>query len=83
MIIINEKEKKIMVELPFTEIEELNAIQKALIQLMRNYDFKSNLFDTETTFYYATHLLESLLPDFEQQENGLLPQTVIKEKSEC
>jgi len=83
MIIVSKKEKKIIVELPFTEIEELNAIQKALIQLMRNYDFKSNLFDTETTFYYATHLLESLLPDLDQQENGLLPQAVIKEKTKC
>jgi len=83
MIIINEKERSATVILENTGVEDIVSYQKAIIRLIQFYRFSEFGDIAGDVIYDAINLFNELTPNLEQQENGLLPQTVIKEKAEC
>jgi len=83
MIIVNEKERSVTVVFENTEVEDFVSYQKAIITLIQFYRFSEFGDIAGDVIYDAITLFNALTPNLEQQENGLLPQTVIKEKAEC
>lgn len=83
MIIANEKERSVTVILENTEVEDIVSYQKAIITLIQFYRFSEFGDIAGDIIYDAITLLNALTPNLEQQQNGLLPQTVINEKTEC
>lgn len=54
------------------DVSNLQEMQTALIDLLRNYRFSELGQSASNTFYFGLNLLESMLPDFEQQRRGLI-----------
>lgn len=59
MVQIDEKNRKIIVEIDGTE-ETLTDMQLSIMDLMKNYNFQQVGHEAETTFGYALELLEEL-----------------------
>lgn len=59
MITYNKEERKLSIEIEDVDIEQLNNIQKAIIDLMNNYNFDERGNSCQDTIYYANLLLEA------------------------
>ena len=67
---VNEAKREIIIRLENYGAEELVDTQKALIDLIRHYNWNENGVYAQDTMFNATHLLEQLLPSPEQLRNG-------------
>lgn len=54
------------------DTNELVGMQKALIDLMMQYNFKEFGLGAQETFYFTLVLLDALIPDHDQQRKGLI-----------
>ena len=69
MVEYNKQQQKITITMNGDASMLVNT-QIALIQLMKNFNFSNA--DGEGIFYWALNLLESMLPEEEQQERAIV-----------
>jgi hypothetical protein len=62
----------VTIEIPVNDIEEITSMQTAIIDLISHVDFTMGDKFLNTTIFYASELLKSLLPNESQLEKGTL-----------
>lgn len=71
MVKINDEKRSATIEIEMCESGEIAEMQTAIIDLLSCYNYKDFGNGCAPTVYYATKLLQALLPNEEQQELAL------------
>jgi len=71
MVQVNTKTREISI-ITDGDSSDVVQMQRALIDLLQHYNFTEFGNGAGETFYFGLSLLESLLPDFDQQHRGLI-----------
>jgi len=70
MVQVNTKTREISI-IADGDSSDVVQMQRALIDLLQHYNFKDFGNGADETFYFGLSLLESLLPDYDQQYRAL------------
>jgi hypothetical protein len=72
MVQINQEDRNLAIELECCDAEGLVDIQRSIIELVRNFNWKDLQWDISNTMYYTMNLLEATLLNEQQMKRALV-----------